>query len=86
MTLDAEFHRGGVEFFAILKCHAGAELDCQRLVVGRPLVCGRELRNDVELFVDIKELVAHCRENDAADEASRERRIEHIRIFGEADT
>ena len=86
MALEAEFHRGGVELFAVMKHHAGAELDRQRLVVGRPLVGSRELRDDGQLFVDIEQLVAQRGENDAADEASRQGRIEHIGIFGETDT
>ena len=44
-----------------------------------------ELRHDVELLVDVEELVAERREHDAADIGARERRIEHVRILGEAD-
>ena len=45
----------------------------------------RELRHDVELFVDVEQLVAKRREDDAADIGARQRRIENVGIFGEPD-
>ena len=58
MTLDAEFDRGGVELFAVLKRNPAAQLHDQRLAAVSPLPFGRELRDDVQVPVDIDELVA----------------------------
>src|SRR6185503_20203676 len=60
-------------------------LQRERLVVCRPFVRGRKLRNDVQLLVDVEQLVAERREYDAADERARKRGIEHIGIFGKTD-
>jgi hypothetical protein len=43
------------------------------------------VRHDIELFVDVEQLVAQRRENDAADEGARERGIEYVRILGETE-
>ena len=45
----------------------------------------RELRNDVQLRVDVVELLAHVHEDHAADECARQRRIERVGILGKAD-
>ena len=85
MALDVEFDRRGVELFAVVKGHASAQLDCQRLAIRRPLVAGRELRHDIELFVDVEELVAERGKHDSADEGSRQRRVEHVGILGQSE-
>jgi hypothetical protein len=46
---------------------------------------GRELRHDLEVGRDVDELVAHRGEDDPADEGPRQRRIEDVGVFGEAD-
>ena len=45
----------------------------------------RELRDDLELLVDVEQLVADRREHDAAHIGAGERRIEHVRVLGEPD-
>ena len=45
----------------------------------------RELRHDLQLLVDVEQLVAQRREDDAADEGARQRRVEHVGILGQAD-
>ena len=54
VPLDVVLDRGGVELLAVVEGDAGAELDRQRLAVGRPFVARRELRHDVELLVDVE--------------------------------
>ena len=84
VALDVELDRRGIELLAVVEGHAASQLDRQRLVVGRPFVAGRELRNDVELLVDIEQLVAQGGEDDAPDEGSRQRRVEHVGVFGQS--
>ena len=45
----------------------------------------RELRDDLELLVDVEQLVADRREHDAPHIGARERRIEHVRVLGKPD-
>ena len=85
VALDVELDGGGVELLAVVEGDVGAQLDRQRLAVGRPLVAGRELRHDGELLVDVEQLVAKRREDDPADEGARQRRVEHVGVFGQAD-
>ena len=85
VPLDREFRGFGVERLAVMKFDAWPKLDGHRLAVGRGLVGQRELRHDVELLVDIEQLVAKGREDDASDIGAPERRIEHVGIFGKAD-
>ena len=68
-----------------MKFHAGPELDRHFLAVGGGLMRQRKLRHDVELFVDVEQLVAQCGKHDAADEGARQRRIEDVRVFGQAE-
>ena len=49
------------------------------------LVRERELRHHAELLVDVEQLVADRREDDAAHIGARERRVEDVRVFGEPD-
>jgi hypothetical protein len=85
VALEVVLHRGGVQLLAIVEGHPAAQLDVERLVVCRPFVRGRKLRNDVQLFVQVEQLVAQAGENDAPDEGARARRIEDVRVLGEAD-
>ena len=85
VALDVVLDGGGVELLAVVEGDAGPKLQRQRLAVRRPLPGRGELRDDVQLLVDVEELVAERREHDAPDEGPRERRIEHVRILGEAD-
>src|SRR5258706_3663 len=68
------------------KGHAVAQLERERLVVGRPLVRGGEHRHDVQLLVQVEQLVAQCRKHDAADESACHRRVKNVRVFREADS
>ncbi len=68
VALDVVLDRGGVESLAIVERDARADLEGQCLVVRRPLVGRRELRDDGELLVDVEQLVAERCENDAPDE------------------
>ena len=85
VPLDREFRGLRIERFAVLEFHAGPKLDRHRLAVGGGLIGQRELRHDVELFVDVEQLVADGGEHDAADIGARQRGIEHIGVLGEAD-
>jgi len=85
MALQREFGRFRIERLAVLEFDARPELDGDLLAVGGGLVRQRELRHDVELFIDVEQLVAQRGEHDAADIGARHGRIEHVRILGEAD-
>ena len=86
VPLDVELGGGGVELLAVVEGDTRPQLDRQRLAVRRPLITGGELRDDVELVVDVEQLVAERREHDPPDEGPRQRRVEHIGIFGESET
>ncbi len=60
MAFDREFCRLGVQRLAIVEFDARPQLDGHRLAVRRGFVGQRELRDDVEMFVDIEQL---CRRN-----------------------
>ena len=85
VALEAELHCRGVELLAIVESDARAELERERPVLTRPLVSGRQLRNHVQLFIEVEQLVAQRGKHDPADEGSRHRRIEDIRVFRQAD-
>ena len=85
VPVEAELRRLGVERLAVVELHALAQLDGDRLAVAGDLVRSRELGHEVELLVDVEQLVADRREDDAADVGARERRVEDVRVFGEAD-
>jgi hypothetical protein len=48
-------------------------------------VAGGELRNDLQLLVDVEQLVAERREDDAADEGARQCRVEDVGVLGQTD-
>ena len=73
------------EGLAVVKLDAGPELDGHFLAVGGSLVAQRELRHDVELFVDVEQLVAEGREHDAAYVSARHGRVKNVRVFGQSD-
>src|SRR5262249_38398040 len=70
---------------AVMERHALADLQGERLLVLRPFPRGRELRDDLQVLVDVHELVAQAREDDASHERARERGVEHVRVLGEPD-
>ena len=74
MTLKRILHRRRVQHLAILKLHAGAQVDDQCPVIG-PLVAGGELRYDFQLLVDVEQLVAQPGKHDAPDIGGCQRRI-----------
>ena len=80
-----ELRRLGVERLAVVELDVRAQLDRHRLAVVGGLVGQRELRHDVELLVDVEELVAERREDDASDIGAGERRVEHVGILGKPD-
>ena len=84
VALDVELDGSGVEFFAVMKSHAGANLHCQRLAVGRPLIALGQLGHDGQLFIHIQQFVAQRREHHPADKAARQGRVQHIGVFGQA--
>ena len=86
MTLDREFRGFGVQRLAVVEFDARPELDRHFLAVGRRLVGQCQLRHDVELLVDVEQLVAECREHDAADIGAADRGIENVGILGNPDT
>ena len=85
VALDVELDRRRIELFTVVEGDTLAQLDGERLAIGRPFVAGRELRNDLELLVDVEELVAKRGEHDPADEGAGERRVEDVRILGEPE-
>ena len=85
VAFEREFRGLRVERLAVMEFHARPQLDGDLLAVGGGLVRQRKLRHDVELLVDVEQLVAERGEHDAADIGARERRIENVRILGEAD-
>lgn len=85
VPLDVVLDRRRVEFLAVVKGHALTQVDRQRLVIGRPFVAGGELRHDGKLVIDVEELVAERRKDDAADECPGQRGVQNIRVFGEPD-
>ena len=85
VAIEAVFGRLRVEGFAVMELHAGAELDGDRLAVGRSLVAEGELRHDGELLVDVEQLVADRGEDDAGGIGAGKRRIEHVGIIAQPD-
>jgi hypothetical protein len=62
-----------------------AQLEGQHLVVGAERPRGGQLRHEVQLGIDVHQLVAQRREHDAAHVGARAVRIQHVRIFLQAD-
>src|SRR5258708_39023305 len=85
MPLKREFRSLGVERLAVVEFDARSQFYGDLLAVGRRLVAQRQLRHDVELFVDVEQLVAKRGKYDGADIGARQRRIENIGVFGQAD-
>src|SRR5258708_32474327 len=84
VALEREFRGLGIERLAVVEFDARAQLDRDLLAVGGSLVRQRELRHDVELFVDVEQLVAERREYEAAHISARQRRSENVRASGQA--
>src|SRR6202790_1868103 len=85
MAVEREFGGLGVERFAVMEFVPGPQLDRHLLAVGGGLMRQRQLRHDVELLVDVEQLVAECREYDAADIGARHGRVEDIGILAKPD-
>ena len=85
MALEGELRRLGIERLAVVELDVRAQLDRHRLAVVGRIMGQRELRHDVELLVDVEELVAQGREDDASDIGAGERRVEHVGILGKSD-
>ena len=75
----------GVERLAVVEFHAGAQLQHDRLAVGRGLAAQRKLRHDVGLVVDVEQLVAERGEHDARRVETRQAGIEGIRVVTQPD-
>ena len=78
------FHRLGIERLAIVEGDTFAKMQHQ---MGRVLVfiAGRQLRNDLEVRIDVEQFVAEAGEHHTGDIAGAERRIENVRVFANAD-
>ena len=83
MAIKREFRGFGVERLPVVKLDAGTQFDGHFLAVGGGFVRQRELRHDVELFVNVEQLVAQRGEYDTADISPPDRRIQNIRILGQ---
>src|SRR5258708_9268131 len=81
VALEREFRGLGVERLTVVEFDARAQLDRDLLAVGGSLVRQRELRHDVELFVDAEQLVAKSREYEAPHLSRRHRGSQIIRAF-----
>ncbi|CPP92888.1 Uncharacterised protein [Bordetella pertussis] len=77
--------RGGVELAAVVELDIGAQLECQRLVVLAEAPRLRQLRHELQLLVDVDQLVAQRGEDNAAHIGAGAVRIEHVRVFLQAD-
>ena len=85
VALEVELHGRGVELLAVMESDARAQLHRQRLAVLGPFPAGGQLRLDGQLLVDVEQLVAQRGKHDAADEGARQRRVQHVGVFGQAD-
>ncbi len=86
MPVERGFHRLGVQRRSVVEADAAANPDRHRLLVARePRHRGRELRNDLELRVQVIELLAHVQKDHPSDERPRQCRIERVRVFGQSD-
>ena len=68
-----------------MEFHARPQLDRDLLAIGGSFMGQRELRHNIELFVDVEQLVAERCEYDASDIGAGHRRVENIRVLGETD-
>src|SRR5258708_27441384 len=84
VALEREFRSLRIERLAVVEFDVWAQLDRDLLAVGGSFMRQRELRHDVELFVDVEQLVAKCREYDAADICARQRRVDKVRDLSKA--
>src|SRR5215510_2666279 len=82
MSVKREFRCRRVERLAIVKFDARSQLYSDGLAVGGGLVGEGELRYELQVFIDVKQLVAQTGEDDAADVGSGCRGIKVVGIFG----
>src|SRR4029077_14812810 len=85
MTVERELCCFGVERLAIVKRDAWPQFNGDRLTVGGRRMRECELRYDIEVLLDVEQLVAERRKDDTTDICTGERRIEHIRVYSQAD-
>jgi len=85
VPLQRVFCRFGIEFLAVVKFDIRAQVDRYRQPVGRNFIAERKLRHDVQLFVDVKQLVAKRSKDDAADISPRQSWIENVGVLGKSD-
>ncbi len=79
-----DLHRLGVHRLVILEFHSRAEMNHQMRRI--PIfVAGGELRYDLQLRVDVEQLVAERGEDEPADIAGAERRIEQVGVLAKSD-
>ncbi|CUJ99094.1 Uncharacterised protein [Achromobacter xylosoxidans] len=76
---------GGVELAAVMEQRVFAQLEGQHLVVRVERPRGGQLRHEVQLGIDVHQLVAQRGEDDAADVGAGAVRVQHVRIFLQAD-
>jgi hypothetical protein len=84
IVLHSVFHGRGVDGLAILEGDVGTEVDDQGLGI-RPFVLERELRDDLQVFVDVEQLVAETGEDDAPDIGAGERGVEDVGVLAQGD-
>jgi hypothetical protein len=84
-AIEIGLHRGGVDGRAVMEGGTLAQLHGQHGAVLVPIPLGCDLRHDLEPLADVDQLVAERGEDDAPDEGARPVRVEHVRVFLEAD-
>src|SRR5215216_1715694 len=85
VALNREFCGLGVEWLAVMEFDARSEFDRHLLAVVGRRIGQRELRHDVQLFVDVEQLVAEGCKYDAAHVSAAHGRVEDIGVFSEPD-
>ena len=84
-AFEVGLDRRGVERGSVLEFDAGAQVQGEGVVVGRPFPAGGELRDEVEVRVGVDELVAEGGEDVAVDVVAALRRVERAGVAGERD-
>ena len=85
MTIKGEAHRFGIHRLAVMEFDVGAQFDDNLFAISRCFRRQSQLRHNIELGVDIKQLVAQRGKDDAPDIGARQTGIEHIGIFRQTD-
>ena len=84
MPVERIFHRLGIHRGAVMELHPRAQIDPQRrrVLIG---IAGGELRDDLQLLVDVEQLVAHRGEHDPTDIGACQCRVERVSVFAQRD-